>query len=73
MCSLGGADGPDCRLSTHSVGAILYWQVPNLKRGHIEDCGHWAQMDRPAETNRILVSWLQEVHAKAGGGVAPKL
>lgn len=52
---------------------ILYWQVPNLKREHIEDCGHWTQMDRPAETNRILVSWLQEVHAKARGAVAPKL
>lgn len=59
--------------STQSVVAILFWQVPNLKRGHIEDCGHWTQMDRPAETNKILVSWLQEVHAKAGGGVTAKL
>ncbi|XP_051283739.1 bifunctional epoxide hydrolase 2 [Dicentrarchus labrax] len=46
----------------------------NLNRGHIEECGHWTQMERPAETNRILISWLQETHRKAGGvTVSPKL
>ncbi|XP_010784289.1 bifunctional epoxide hydrolase 2, partial [Notothenia coriiceps] len=35
-------------------------QIPDLKRGHIEECGHWIQMERPAETNRILISWLSE-------------
>ncbi|KAK5891041.1 hypothetical protein CgunFtcFv8_018335 [Champsocephalus gunnari] len=34
--------------------------IPDLKRGHIEECGHWIQMERPAETNRILISWLSE-------------
>ncbi|PWA15944.1 hypothetical protein CCH79_00020045 [Gambusia affinis] len=43
--------------------------VPNLSRGHIEDCGHWTQMDKPAETNNILISWLRETH----GPPAPKL
>ncbi|XP_037332199.2 bifunctional epoxide hydrolase 2, partial [Pungitius pungitius] len=48
--------------------------IPHLSRGHIEECGHWTQMERPAETNRILVSWLKET-LKGGGGVtmAPKL
>ncbi|MED6279600.1 Bifunctional epoxide hydrolase 2 [Characodon lateralis] len=48
--------------------------IPNLSRGHIEACGHWTQMDKPAETNNILISWLNETHGKAGGlPVAPKL
>uniref|UniRef100_A0A3B4Y6M7 Epoxide hydrolase 2, cytoplasmic n=1 Tax=Seriola lalandi dorsalis TaxID=1841481 RepID=A0A3B4Y6M7_SERLL len=46
--------------------------ILNLSRGHIEECGHWIQMERPAETNNILISWLQETHRKAEG-VAPKL
>ncbi|XP_049721651.1 bifunctional epoxide hydrolase 2 isoform X2 [Elephas maximus indicus] len=33
--------------------------IPHLKRGHIEDCGHWTQMDRPAELNQILIEWLE--------------
>ncbi|KAM9334035.1 bifunctional epoxide hydrolase 2 [Symphorus nematophorus] len=48
--------------------------IPNLSRGHIEECGHWTQMERPAETNRILISWLKETHGTtAGGKVTPKL
>lgn len=48
--------------------------ILNLSRGHIEECGHWTQMDKPAETNSILISWLQETHKKAGGvTMAPKL
>ncbi|KAM8904988.1 bifunctional epoxide hydrolase 2 isoform 2-T2 [Spinachia spinachia] len=48
--------------------------IPHLSRGHIEECGHWTQMERPAETNSILISWLQET-LRGGGGVtmAPKL
>ncbi|XP_042636600.1 bifunctional epoxide hydrolase 2 [Orycteropus afer afer] len=33
--------------------------IPHLKRGHIKDCGHWTQMDRPAELNQILIEWLE--------------
>ncbi|XP_070405737.1 bifunctional epoxide hydrolase 2 isoform X2 [Nothobranchius furzeri] len=48
--------------------------IPNLSRGHIEESGHWTQMDKPAETNNILISWLIETHKKAGGvAMAPKL
>ncbi|XP_068165271.1 bifunctional epoxide hydrolase 2 [Antennarius striatus] len=38
--------------------------IPNLTRRHIEECGHWTQMERPTETNSILVTWLQEVHRR---------
>ncbi|XP_040887908.1 bifunctional epoxide hydrolase 2 [Toxotes jaculatrix] len=49
-------------------------KIPNLSRGHIEECGHWTQMDRPAETNNILISWLKETHKKDGRvSVAPRL
>lgn len=47
--------------------------VPNLSRGHIEQCGHWTQMERPAELNKILISWLKETHQKASISVHPKL
>ncbi|XP_016401337.1 bifunctional epoxide hydrolase 2-like [Sinocyclocheilus rhinocerous] len=47
--------------------------VPNLTRGHIEECGHWTQMERPAELNKILISWLKETHQKASIPVHPKL
>lgn len=33
--------------------------IPNLKRGHVKDCGHWTQMEQPAEVNQILIQWLQ--------------
>uniref|UniRef100_A0A2K5QYN1 Bifunctional epoxide hydrolase 2 n=1 Tax=Cebus imitator TaxID=2715852 RepID=A0A2K5QYN1_CEBIM len=33
--------------------------IPHLKRGHIEDCGHWTQMDKPTEVNQILTEWLE--------------
>nr|XP_004665897.2 bifunctional epoxide hydrolase 2 [Jaculus jaculus] len=33
--------------------------IPNLKRGHIKECGHWTQMEKPAEVNKILVEWLE--------------
>lgn len=63
------------RLSGLNLTRVCCWrQIPNLSRGHIEECGHWTQMERPAETNRILISWLKETHKKpAGVGVAPKL
>lgn len=33
--------------------------IPNLKRGHIDDCGHWTQIEKPAELNEILIKWLE--------------
>ncbi|KAM4042678.1 bifunctional epoxide hydrolase 2 isoform 1-T1 [Anomaloglossus baeobatrachus] len=37
-------------------------KIPNLTRGHIEDCGHWTQIEKPAAVNEILIKWLGEVH-----------
>uniref|UniRef100_A0A667XBS9 AB hydrolase-1 domain-containing protein n=1 Tax=Myripristis murdjan TaxID=586833 RepID=A0A667XBS9_9TELE len=49
-------------------------KIPNLNRRHIEECGHWTQMEKPDEVNRILISWLQETHKTAGGvKMVPKL
>ncbi|XP_045847402.1 bifunctional epoxide hydrolase 2 isoform X2 [Meles meles] len=33
--------------------------IPNLKRGHIKECGHWTQMEKPTELNQILTEWLE--------------
>ncbi|XP_053434361.1 bifunctional epoxide hydrolase 2 isoform X1 [Nycticebus coucang] len=33
--------------------------IPHLKRGHIKDCGHWTQIEKPAELNQILIEWLE--------------
>uniref|UniRef100_A0A8C9LGD3 Epoxide hydrolase 2 n=1 Tax=Pavo cristatus TaxID=9049 RepID=A0A8C9LGD3_PAVCR len=33
--------------------------IPQLRRGHLEVCGHWTQMERPAALNKILVEWLE--------------
>ncbi|XP_069831850.1 bifunctional epoxide hydrolase 2 isoform X2 [Dendropsophus ebraccatus] len=38
-------------------------RIPNLTRGHIEDCGHWTQMEKPDTVNEILIKWLGEVHS----------
>ncbi|XP_030802110.1 bifunctional epoxide hydrolase 2-like [Camarhynchus parvulus] len=35
--------------------------IPRLQRGHIQDCGHWTQLERPLELNRILLQWLQQL------------
>ena len=32
--------------------------IPQLQRGHIKQCGHWTQQERPDELNRILLDWL---------------
>jgi len=32
--------------------------VPNLTRRLIKDCGHWTQMERPEETNRLIIDFL---------------
>ncbi|XP_036898135.1 bifunctional epoxide hydrolase 2 isoform X1 [Sturnira hondurensis] len=33
--------------------------IPLLKRGHIKDCGHFTQIEKPAEVNQILIQWLE--------------
>nr|XP_060610683.1 bifunctional epoxide hydrolase 2 [Anolis sagrei ordinatus] len=40
-------------------------KIPDLTRGHIEDCGHFTQMERPAALNKILIDWLEKIHKDA--------
>uniref|UniRef100_A0A8C9M2W4 Bifunctional epoxide hydrolase 2 n=1 Tax=Panthera tigris altaica TaxID=74533 RepID=A0A8C9M2W4_PANTA len=30
-----------------------------VSQQHIMDCGHWTQMEKPTELNRILIEWLE--------------
>ncbi|NXE29114.1 HYES hydrolase, partial [Ardeotis kori] len=50
--------GKDVVLRPSMTKGMEEW-IPRLHRGHIEDCGHWTQMERPATLNRILVEWLE--------------
>ncbi|NXW55260.1 HYES hydrolase, partial [Eurystomus gularis] len=50
--------GKDVVLHPSMSRGMEEW-VPQLRREHIEECGHWTQMERPAELNRILVEWLE--------------
>ena len=34
--------------------------VPNAEV-HQLDCGHWIQQERPQETNRLLLDWLNRL------------
>eukprot|EP00298_Acanthocystis_sp_HF-20_P003312 c13677_g1_i1.p1 GENE.c13677_g1_i1~~c13677_g1_i1.p1 ORF type:complete len:345 (-),score=116.88 c13677_g1_i1:40-1038(-) len=38
--------------------------IPNLKRGHIEDAGHWILQEFPAEMNQIILNWLGSLNLK---------
>ncbi|KAM4786928.1 bifunctional epoxide hydrolase 2 isoform 1-T1 [Cyanocitta cristata] len=35
--------------------------IPRLHREHLQDCGHWTQLERPAELNRLLLEWLRRL------------
>ncbi|XP_075271224.1 bifunctional epoxide hydrolase 2 isoform X3 [Opisthocomus hoazin] len=50
--------GKDVVLHPNMSRGMEEW-IPQLRREHLEDCGHWTQMERPAELNRILVGWLE--------------
>ncbi|KAM6083514.1 bifunctional epoxide hydrolase 2 [Chlamydotis macqueenii] len=50
--------GKDVVLRPSMTKGMEQW-IPRLRREHIEDCGHWTQMERPATLNRILVEWLE--------------
>ncbi|XP_063156560.1 bifunctional epoxide hydrolase 2 isoform X2 [Candoia aspera] len=47
--------------------------IPQLTRGHIEECGHFTQMERPAALNKILIEWLEGVHKNASPQTTAKL
>ncbi|NXI41108.1 HYES hydrolase, partial [Galbula dea] len=50
--------GKDMVLHPSMSKGMEEW-IPQLQREHIEECGHWTQMERPAELNKILVEWLE--------------
>ncbi|NXK46458.1 HYES hydrolase, partial [Chauna torquata] len=54
--------GKDVVLHPKMSKGMEEW-VPQLRRGHIEECGHWTQMERPAVLNRILAEWLEGLPA----------
>jgi len=33
--------------------------VPDLERHTVKDCGHWTQQEKPDETNRVIIDWMQ--------------
>ncbi|XP_056371768.1 bifunctional epoxide hydrolase 2 [Oenanthe melanoleuca] len=35
--------------------------IPQLHRENLQECGHWTQLERPAEVNRILLEWLEKL------------
>src|SRR5579875_307846 len=60
----GELDGP----TTWQAGSIANFAgtLPGLVGSHILDgCGHWVQQERPDETNRLLIDWLQGLPARA--------
>ncbi|XP_067394272.1 bifunctional epoxide hydrolase 2-like [Emydura macquarii macquarii] len=56
--------GKDAVLHPKLSKGMEEW-IPQLSRRHIEECGHWTQMERPAALNKILIEWLEDVHDKA--------
>ncbi|XP_042658969.1 bifunctional epoxide hydrolase 2 isoform X4 [Tyto alba] len=50
--------GKDVVLHPSMSNGMEEW-IPRLRREHIEECGHWTQMERPAALNRILLEWLE--------------
>uniref|UniRef100_A0A8C8RI26 Bifunctional epoxide hydrolase 2 n=1 Tax=Pelusios castaneus TaxID=367368 RepID=A0A8C8RI26_9SAUR len=56
--------GKDFVLHPNLSKGMEEW-IPQLTRRHIEECGHWTQMERPAALNEILIKWLEDVHDKA--------
>ncbi|KAH1172864.1 bifunctional epoxide hydrolase 2-like [Mauremys mutica] len=53
--------GKDFILHPNLSKGMEEW-IPQLTRGHIEECGHWTQMESPAALNKILIQWLEDVH-----------
>ncbi|XP_071488540.1 bifunctional epoxide hydrolase 2-like [Diadema antillarum] len=62
--------GLDRVLSPAMSKAMEPWVV-NLSRGHIEDSGHWAALEKPRELNKILVDWLLKVHGDSTRPIIP--
>mmetsp|Transcript_9704 Transcript_9704/g.18506 ORF Transcript_9704/g.18506 Transcript_9704/m.18506 type:complete len:328 (+) Transcript_9704:58-1041(+) len=54
--------GKDKVLSKKLTAGMEAW-VPLLKRGHIEEAGHWILVEQPEQANSILSGWLQSLNS----------
>jgi soluble epoxide hydrolase/lipid-phosphate phosphatase len=50
--------GKDPILTPDLAAGMERW-IPQLSRGHIEQCAHWTQQEAPTALNAILVDWLR--------------
>ncbi|MFJ8632252.1 alpha/beta fold hydrolase [Streptomyces sp. NPDC093568] len=58
---LGGALDASTTWLTEAIAAFPT-TLPGLLSSHVLDgCGHWIQQERPWETNRLLVDWLDSL------------
>ncbi len=44
---------------TPAMAVGMEERVPNLEKVVIEQCGHWTQQERPAETNAAMLAYLR--------------
>jgi len=52
--------GKDIVLSPALTEGMEKW-IPNLKRAHVEEAGHWVTHEQPDQLNSILLQWLQQL------------
>jgi pimeloyl-ACP methyl ester carboxylesterase len=57
--------GRNDRVTPPSVAEEFNELLPNVTLHWIEQCGHAAMMENPAEFNRLLEDWLTHTHLKA--------
>jgi pimeloyl-ACP methyl ester carboxylesterase len=55
---ISAADDP---VLTPAMTLGMEERVPNLERVVIENCGHWTQQERPEETTRAMLAYLQKL------------
>eukprot|EP01120_Amphizonella_sp_Union-15-10_P010448 TRINITY_DN417_c0_g2_i1.p1 TRINITY_DN417_c0_g2~~TRINITY_DN417_c0_g2_i1.p1 ORF type:complete len:316 (-),score=48.58 TRINITY_DN417_c0_g2_i1:34-981(-) len=55
--------GKDPILSAN-LSANMEKYIPNLKRGHVEEAGHWVLLEKTEEVNQILIPWLKGLYSK---------
>jgi len=46
---------------TPQLTAKMESYIPNLKRGHVEEAGHWVLMEKPDEVLSIIKDWLKSL------------
>jgi len=49
------------RVLTRDMTNNMETYIPQLKRGHIEEAGHWVLNEQPDQINTILIDWLNSL------------